>query len=56
MERSEFEPIETLVKRILNQVETVINVGSNIGYYVCCVTQKKHVLHLTILTKFKIFI
>lgn len=46
MERGEFEPIETLtVKRILNQVETVINVGSNIGYYVCiAAAQKKHVL------------
>lgn len=36
MERGLFEPIETrLVSSIFPRVDTVINVGANIGYYVC---------------------
>lgn len=36
MEKGLFEPIETnLVRKIFPRVEFVINVGANIGYYVC---------------------
>jgi hypothetical protein len=36
MEKELFEPYETkLVKKIFSKVSTVINVGANIGYYVC---------------------
>lgn len=36
MERGEFEPLETkLVCELINQVDTLINVGANIGYYSC---------------------
>jgi FkbM family methyltransferase len=36
MENGSFEPIETsLVKRIFPKVDFVVNVGANIGYYVC---------------------
>ncbi|BEI39329.1 hypothetical protein PHIN8_12730 [Polynucleobacter sp. HIN8] len=36
MENGLFEPIETnLVKKILPKVDFVVNIGANIGYYVC---------------------
>jgi FkbM family methyltransferase len=36
MEKGEFEPIETkLVKNIFSKVDLVVNIGANIGYYVC---------------------
>jgi len=37
IQRGEFEPEETeIVKKILPQIDVVINVGANIGYY-CCI-------------------
>lgn len=42
MEEGLFEPIETnLVKKIFPKVDLVINVGANIGYYVCQALQNK---------------
>ena len=36
MEKGEFEPAETaLIQKLLTQVDLVINVGANIGYYSC---------------------
>ena len=36
MENGSFEPVETsLVKKIFPKVDYVVNVGANIGYYVC---------------------
>ncbi len=36
MENALFEPFETeLVKKIFPRVDVVVNVGANIGYYVC---------------------
>ncbi len=36
MMRGEFEPVETeLVNRILPHIDVFINIGANIGYYVC---------------------
>jgi len=36
MENALFEPFETeLVKKIFSKVDVVVNVGANIGYYVC---------------------
>ena len=41
MEKGVFEPDETrIVKRILEKVDIVINVGANIGYYCCLALQK----------------
>lgn len=41
MEKGVFEPDETeIVKRILERVDIVVNVGSNIGYYCCLALQK----------------
>jgi FkbM family methyltransferase len=41
MEAGLFEPSETqLVKQLLSQVSTVINVGANIGYYCCFALQQ----------------
>ncbi len=41
-----FEPIETnIVKKLLTHVNTVVNVGANIGYYTCiALSQKKYVI------------
>jgi FkbM family methyltransferase len=46
MESGLFEQFETeLVKKIFSQVDTVINVGANIGYYVClALHQKKYAI------------
>ena len=42
MQNGSFEPEETFaVEKILNDVDIVINVGANIGYY-CCVALKRH--------------
>jgi hypothetical protein len=42
MENGCFEPFETeLVKKIFSQVDTVVNVGANIGYYVCLALHHK---------------
>ena len=46
MQNGQFEPEETqIVKNILPNVDVVINVGANIGYY-CCIalSQEKHVV------------
>lgn len=46
MQAGEFEPEETqIVKQFLGQVDVVVNVGANIGYY-CCIAlaRGKHVI------------
>lgn len=46
MQKGIFEPEETeLIKKIIKQVDTVINIGANIGYY-CCIAlaNGKHVV------------
>jgi FkbM family methyltransferase len=36
MEQGKFEPLETeVVRRILDEVDVLVNVGANIGYYCC---------------------
>ena len=46
MQSGQFEPEETkIVKQIIPNIDVVINVGANIGYY-CCIalSQKKYVI------------
>jgi len=46
MEQGHFEPEETeIVRRVLERVDVVVNVGANIGYYCCLALQRgKHVV------------
>jgi len=46
MEKGLFEPEETeIVRRVLERVDVVVNVGANIGYYCCLALQRgKHVV------------
>lgn len=46
MEKGLFEPVETeIVRSILDNVEVVVNVGANIGYYCCLALRRgKHVV------------
>ena len=42
MANQQYEPIETiLIKKLFSKIDIFINVGANIGYYVCLAAQEK---------------